>query len=213
MLPISAKTLQLALPKCKNPQVWAEALNPALARFEINSKARIASFLAQTGHESGQFNTLVENLNFSAARMLAVWPKRFPSIAFAAQYERNPEKLGNFVYANRIGNGNEASGDGYKYRGRGLIQITGRSNYAAVSTALGHDFINAPDDLQLPAFAALSSAWYWASRGLNALADDKTDDNDLEDFTTITKRINGGTVGLKERFALFKQIENALHGQ
>lgn len=210
MLPITVKTLQIVLPKCKTPQDWVTALNPALAKFEINSKARIASFLAQTGHESGQFNTLIENLNYSAARLMVVWPKRFPSLAFAMKYERNPEKLANLVYANRIGNGNEASGDGFKYRGRGLIQLTGRSNYVAASTVLGFDLIKRPDDLLTPKIAALSAAWFWASHGLNALADDKTDDNDLEDFATITKIINGGTAGLKERLELFNNIERVL---
>ncbi len=210
ILPLSSETLKKALPRCTTPDVWVAALNPALEQFDINSKARIASFLAQTGHESGQFNRLVENLNFSAARLVAVWPKRFTSLDFAAKYERNPEKLGNFVYANRIGNGDEASGDGFKYRGRGLIQLTGRSNYEAVSLALGRDFIKSPDDLQLPEFAALSAAWFWESRGLNSLADDETDDNDKEDFIAITKKINGGTAGLKERFDLFQEIERVL---
>ncbi len=105
-----------------------------------------------------------------------------------------------------MGNGTEASGDGFKYRGRGLIQLTGRSNYEEVSEVVGHDFIKAPDDLQLSNYAALAAAWFWASRGLNALADDESNDDDLEDFTTITKKINGGTKGLNERLALFKNI-------
>lgn len=204
---ITEKKLQTALPKCKNADKWAAALNAAFDKYEINSKARIASFLAQTGHESGHFNTLVENLNYSASRLVAVWPKRFRDIDFASKYAHNPEKLGNYVYANRIGNDTEESGDGYKYRGRGLIQLTGRSNYSAASKALSVDLINNPDMLLTPEIAAISAGWFWASRGLNELADDETDDNDLEDFTRITKIINGGTSGLNERLRLFKSIE------
>lgn len=207
---ITLNTLQVSLPNCKNPQQWVDALNLALTEYEINSKARIASFLAQTGHESGQFNRLVENLNYKAARLMAVWPKRFPDLAFASQYELNAEKLANYVYANRIGNGPEASGDGYRYRGRGILQLTGRSNYAAASKVLGHDLLADPDALLTPAIAAMSAAWFWQSHGLNALADDNADDNDIEDFIAITKKINGGTAGLQERLALFKTIAQAL---
>lgn len=204
---ITAEKLKAALPKCKQPVEWADALNPALVKYEINTRDRIASFLAQTGHESGQFNVLVENLNFTASRLRQVWPKRFPDQATASAHAGNPEKLGNFVYANRIGNGPESSGDGFRYRGRGVIQLTGRSNYASAAKALSADLLSQPDLLLSPPLAAMAAAWFWASRGLNALADDRTDDNDLEDFTEITRRINGGTVGLKERFQLFKSIE------
>jgi putative chitinase len=205
---ISANLIRQSFPLCSDPERWAAALAPALARFEINTDARLCSFLAQTGHESGQFNRLVENLNYKTAlRLTKVWPKRFPTEAAASPYVGNEAKLANIVYANRLGNGNEASGDGYRYRGRGLIQITGRSNYAAAGAALGLDLIGAPDLLLEKENAALSAAWFWNSRGLNALADDKTDDNDLEDFTEITKRINGGTVGLQERLALFNKIQ------
>ena len=207
---LTPQQLKSALPKCKNPDEWAAALNPAFAKYDINTKARIASFLAQTGHESGHFNTLSENLNYSAARLVAVWPKRFPDIGFASKYEKNPEKLANYVYANRIGNGSEASGDGYKFRGRGLIQLTGRSNYVAASRELALDLVNNPDLLLSPKVAALSAAWFWASHGLNALADDNTGDDDLEDFTLITKKINGGTAGLKERLQLLNSIEAIL---
>lgn len=207
---ITADQLKAALPNCKKPEMWVEALIPAFEKYAITSNERIASFLAQIGHESGQFNVLEEALSYSAARLMKVWPKRFPTLAIAQKYERNPEKLANFVYANRIGNGPESSGDGYRFRGRGLIQLTGRSNYASASQALGIDLVAHPERLTEPAIAAMSAAWFWATRGLNELADDQTDDNDLEDFTTITKRINGGTVGLKERFDLFKAAEQTL---
>jgi len=208
---ITPTSLKKVLPLCKEPDQWANALNPAMDKFGINTPARIASFLAQTGYESGQFNKLVENLTYkTAARLMKVWPKRFPTEASAAPYVDNEEKLANFVYANRIGNGDVNSGDGYRYRGRGIIQITGRSNYADIGKVLGVDLVNNPDLLLTPDLAAMSAAYFWQGHGLNALADDETDDNDLEDFTTITKKINGGSAGLDQRLALFKTIEEVL---
>ncbi|MBS0369068.1 MAG: glycoside hydrolase family 19 protein [Proteobacteria bacterium] len=204
---LTADTLKKVFPLCPDPEAWATALAPALAKYEINTRDRICSFLAQTGHESGQFRNLVESLNYSAARLVKVWPKRFPTLDVATPYAQNEQKLGNFVYANRLGNGDVSSGDGFRYRGRGLIQLTGRSNYAAAGKAIGADLVGNPDFLQQPAYAVLSAAWFWQSHGLNALADDKTDDDDLEDFREITRRINGGLVGVQERFALYKQIE------
>ncbi len=207
---ITAHQLHTAFPRCKEPDAWAAALIPALEKYNISSKARIASFLGQIAHESGQFNRMEENLSYSATRLTQVWPKRFPTLALAQQYEKKPQKLGNYVYANRIGNGPEASGDGYRFRGRGLIQLTGRSNYASASSVLGTDLLANPDRLLEKNLAAMAAAWFWASRGLNELADDETDDNDLEDFRSITQRINGGTAGIQERFALFKAMEAAL---
>jgi putative chitinase len=208
---ITPTSLKKVLPLCKEPGQWANALNPAMDKFGINTPARIASFLAQTGYESGQFNNLVENLTYkTAARLMKVWPKRFPTEASAAPYVDNKEKLANFVYANRIGNGDVNSGDGFRYRGRGIIQITGKSNYADIGKVLGVDLVNNPDLLLTPDLAAMSAAYFWQGHGLNALADDETDDNDLEDFTTITKKINGGSAGLNQRLALFKTIEEVL---
>ncbi|RTL28037.1 MAG: glycoside hydrolase family 19 protein [Rhodocyclaceae bacterium] len=204
---LTADTLKKVFPLCPDPDAWATALAPALAKYEINTRDRICSFLAQTGHESGQFRNLVESLNYSAARLVKVWPKRFPTLDVATPYAQNEQKLGNFVYANRLGNGDVSSGDGFRYRGRGLIQLTGRSNYAAAGKAIGVDLVGNPEFLQQPTYAVLSAAWFWQSHGLNALADDKTDDDDLEDFREITRRINGGLVGVQERFALYKQIE------
>ncbi len=206
---IDISLIKAALPQCKTPEVWAEVLNPAMDRYQINNPGRVASFLAQTAYESGQFNRLCENLYYTtAARLVAVWPKRFPNEAAAAPYVANEEKLANYVYANRIGNGPESSGDGYKFRGRGLIQITGRSNYAEVGEALGVDLLANPELLLEPKWAALSAAHYWFGHGLNALADDQTGDDELEDFTTMTKKINGGTAGLQERLKLFKTIKS-----
>jgi putative chitinase len=200
---ITAGQLAQIFPACRAPQDWVTYLNPAFERFFINTKDRIAAFLGQTGHESGQFNTLEENLNYRAARLLQVWPKRFETLADAQPFEKQPQKLANYVYANRIGNGPPDSNDGYTYRGRGIIQITGRSHYAAVSVALGQNFIAEPDRLKQPEWAALSAAWFWQTRGLNELADDRTDDDDQEDFIRATRIVNGGTAGLQERYDLY----------
>ncbi len=208
---ITVDALKKAFPLCAAPEDWVKALAPAMEQYAINTPARIASFLAQTGHESSQFNRLVEGLIYKTAlRLTKVWPKRFPDEASALPYVNNEEKLANLVYAKRLGNGDTNSGDGYRFRGRGIIQITGRSNYADAGKALGLDLVNQPDLLLQKPNAALSAAWFWNSRGLNALADDRTDDNDLEDFTEITKRINGGSVGLNERLALLNIIESQL---
>ncbi len=203
-------SLQNLLPKCKDPDKWVEPLNDICPKYDINSPDRLACFLAQVAHESGSFNTLTENLNFSATRLMAVWPKRFPDMAVAAQYAGNPQKLANYVYANRMGNGDAASGDGYNFRGRGLIQLTGRSNYQRAGQQLNLPLLANPDLLLEPRNAVLSAAWFWASLGLNELADDKTADDDLEDFKLITKRINGGLNGLTERANLALAIRAKL---
>jgi putative chitinase len=203
---LTAPQLKQVLPACADPAGWATALNPAMAKFAINTKDRAASFLAQIAHESGQFNVMEENLRFTAKRMVEVWPKRFPTEADAAPFANNPQALGNRVYALRLGNGDAASGDGFKFRGRGLIQITGRSNYAAVAKALALDCEAKPELLQDKPAAALSAAWFWQSRGLNEFADDKTDDSDLEDFKIITQRINGGLVGVQARLDLLNRF-------
>ena len=208
---LTADTLKQVFPLCADPAGWAQALNPALDRYHITTRARLGSFLAQTGYESGQFNRLVESLNFKTPlRLMKVWPKRFPTEASAIPYVDNESKLANFVYAGRLGNGDAASGDGFKFRGRGIIQITGRSNYAAVGKELNIDLIADPDRLLTQETAALAAAWFWDSRGLNALADDKTDDNDLEDFTEITRRINGGTTGIQDRLLALNAVDAKL---
>jgi len=204
---LSAEQLQRIFPNCKAPAAWADALAPAFQKYEIETPDRIASFLAQTGYESGQYNRIEENLNYStAARLTKVWPKRFPDEASAMPYVNNPQGLANLVYANRMGNGDAQSNDGFRYRGRGIIQLTGRSNYDSAGDAMGLNLLETPELLSDPKWAALSAGWYWQSRGLNELADDRTHDDDLEDFARITRRINGGLVGLKDRFALFKQV-------
>ncbi len=209
---VTGDDLRKAFPACADPDGWAEALNPALVRFGITTPARQCAFLAQTGHESGQFNRLEESLIYSSAgRLMAVFPRRFPTEASALPFVKNPSALANFVYARRMGNGDETSGDGFRYRGRGLIQLTGRSNYQQAADALKLALVEAPDQVTSREVAALTAAWYWDSRGLNALADDNTTDDDLEDFREITRRINGGTVGLKERLEMFSRLQQLLH--
>jgi len=209
---LTEQQLTLIMPGCTDPATWTAALNPAMARFEITSPERMAAFLAQIAHESGQLTRLSENLNYSAKRLMQVWPNRFPTMEKALQYERNPEKLANCVYAKRLSNGDETSGDGWRYRGRGLIQLTGRGNYRAASQGIGLPLEEQPDLLLQPDPAALSAAWFWKSHGLNELADDRNEDNDTEDFKTITRRINGGTVGLKERTAFWERAKGVLAG-
>ena len=171
---------------------WLEPLTAAFQRFDISTPERQAAFIGQCAHESGDFKTLQENLNYSAKGLHATWPSRFASEAEAQPFHRNPEKIANKVYSGRMGNTDE--GDGWKYRGRGLIQLTGKDNYRLASDALGVDFVANPDLVLSKEYAALTAAWYWNKRGLNKEADAK-------DFTGMTKKINGGTIGLSDRVA------------
>jgi putative chitinase len=173
---------------------WIDAINETFDRFDISTPERQACFLGQCAHESGGFTALKENLNYSAEGLTKVWTKRFPSLDMAQPYHRNPEKIANKVYADRMGNGDEASGDGFKYRGRGLIQLTGKDNYRACGDALDVDLVENPDLVSSPQYAALSAGWFWDKNKLNQFAD-------ANDMTTLTKRINGGTHGLDDRVA------------
>ncbi len=158
---------------------------PALSRFGINSPARAAAFLAQCHVESQGFTRLEENLFYTtAARIARVWPSRFPDPASAAPFVRNPERLANRVYAGRLGNGSEVSGDGWRFRGRGLKQLTGRANYARAAQALGAAYGAEPDLVGGPHHAVLTAAWFWHSNGCNLLADEGRID-------AITRRVNG----------------------
>lgn len=164
---------------------FAPHLPAAFQRFAINTPQRAAAFLAQCHVESAAFTRLTENLNYrSIARLRAVWPSRFRSEAAAAPYLGNPERLANRVYAGRLGNGPESSGDGWRFRGRGLKQLTGRDNYTRAAAALGRPYVQQPELLEQPADAVLTAAWYWHSNGLNALADTGNHDG-------ITRRVNG----------------------
>lgn len=198
------------MPKCREPQLWAPALINAMTKFDITDPSVIAVFLAQLAVESGELTRVAEDLTYSAERLMAVWPKRFPTMLIASQCAGQPEKLANFVYAGRMGNGNTASGDGYRYRGRGLIQLTGLANYKLAQQALGLPLVKAPQLLQDKPVAAMSAAWYWKKTGCSDLAADIADDNDAEDFRTITRRINGGEEGLVRRKAYHVSICNHL---
>jgi putative chitinase len=171
-------------------------LNEALETYRIDTRPRIAAFVAQIAHESGDFRYAEENLNYSWQALRTTWPGRFASDAAAQAYHRQPEKIANHVYASRNGNGDETSGDGWDFRGRGLIQITGRANYLAYSVAIAEPSIMAePGRVAAPRHAALSAGWFWSSHGLNALSDA----GDSASFNQISYRINGGWNGKEDR--------------
>ena len=172
-------------------QGFVAPLNEVLEFYEINTSQRISMFLAQIGHESGGLRTIKENLNYSAERLKVIFPKYFRGVDTTA-YARNPAKIANYVYANRMGNGPVESGDGYRYRGRGLIQLTGKSNYQAFAADMEMDLDEAVVWLDTPEGAAWSAGWFWDSRELNDLAD-------KGDVLRVTKKINGGTIGLADR--------------
>jgi len=201
---LTIEQLKELLPK--NPYVahWHDALSKLLPDYEINTPKRIAAFIAQCSHESGGFTALKENLNYKPATLRKLFSKYFPNDAIAAEYCAKPNKqeaIANRVYASRMGNGNEASGDGYKYCGRGLIQLTGKSNYVAFADSLEITPEEASEYLATFEGAAQSACWFWESNNLNQWAD-------KGDILTLTKRINGGTIGLEDRI---KHYEHALH--
>lgn len=180
---------------------------PAVAeKFGVNTPLRLAHFLAQCGHESGGFRLTQENLNYSAKGLQGIFKKYFPSEAIALQYQRNPQKIANRVYASRMGNGDEASGDGYKFRGRGYIQLTGKTNYSAFDKTVDDDITTNPD-LVATKYPLLSAAWFWSKNGLNTIADAGATD---EVVTKATKKVNGGTIGLVDRIKHFKEYHNLL---
>jgi putative chitinase len=209
---IEQRQFVAVMPAIERPSLWHGAICSAMQQFEINTIARAAAFLAQIAYESDQCREIQERLNFSAVGLTRTWPKRFPTLEIARPFEYHPEKLANFVYANRLGNGPAESRDGYRFRGRGLIQLAGRSNYTAASDALGVDFVTNPDALLDPRHAAMSAAWFWKSRGLSELADDRTDDadSDNEDFRQITRVINGGLNGLLDRVDFWTRAKRVL---
>jgi putative chitinase len=186
-----------------NPYVdhWHHALEQALPDYDINTPPRVAAFIAQCAHESGGFKFLKENLNYKAESLSRVWPKYFKDPAIAQQYAHNQEAIANRAYASRMGNGPESSGDGWKFCGRGLIQLTGRSNYQAFADSIETDINDIPEYLATFEGAVQSACWFWESNNLNKWAD-------AGDILTLTKKINGGTLGLADRQ---KHYEHALH--
>lgn len=187
----------------RNPYIdnWYKAVNEILPEYDINTPKRVAAFLAQCAHESGGFIFLKENLNYKAASLRKVFPKYFPTDELAAQYANKPEKIANRVYANRMGNGDEASGDGWRYCGRGLIQLTGKDNYTFFAASIEVPIQEATEYLETFEGAVQSACFFWDQNNLNQWAD-------KGDILTLTKRINGGTIGLEDRI---KHYEHALH--
>ena len=198
---ITQEQLQQIIPKNKYVSYWYQALQQLLPQYEINTPDRIAAFLAQCAHESGGFVFIKENLNYKWASLRKVFPKYFPTDALAQQYEKQPEKIANRVYANRMGNGPEESGDGWRFCGRGLIQVTGRENYSWFAASLQISPEEASEYMETFEGAAQSACWFWESNNLNQWADKR-------DILTLTKRINGGTIGLEDRQ---KHYNHCLH--
>ena len=178
-----------------------------LDKFEINTPLRLAHFLAQCGHESGGFKVVSENLNYGAAGLQSIFKKYFTAES-AKEYERKPEKIANIVYANRMGNGNQASGEGYKFRGRGFIQLTGKDNYTSFDKVVEDDIIANPE-LVATKYPLLSAAWFFHKNGLHKIADEGATDAVV---TKVTKRVNGGTIGLPDRIKHFNEYNNLLKG-
>lgn len=198
---LTVETFRSIFPRATNPSEWVLQLNRLLPQYGINTEKRISAFLAQTGHESAGYTALKENLNYSAQALNAVFPKYFKIAGRDANlYARKPEKIANVVYANRMGNGNEQSGDGWKFRGRGLIQLTGRTNYQRFANYINNqEVVETPDLVCSYEYAILSAIWYWNLMNLNTYAD-------KSDIKTMTKLINGGYNGLDERVKLFNKI-------
>ena len=198
----------LKLDKLKGhiPDAVIAMIPDTAAKFGINTPLRLAHFLAQCGHESGGFRLTQENLNYSAKGLMGIFKKYFPTEAIANQYARQPQKIASKVYANRMGNGSEASGEGYKFRGRGYIQLTGKDNYTLFGKSIGEDMVANPDKVASQ-YALLSAAWFFTKNGLHKMADEGASDLVV---TKITKRVNGGTIGLPDRIKHFKEYYKLL---
>ena len=203
-----ANSFNLKLSKLKGhiPDAVIAMIPDTAAKFGINTPLRLAHFLAQCGHESGGFRATQENLNYSAKGLMGIFKKYFPNASLAAQYERKPAKIAARVYGGRMGNGNEASGEGYKFRGRGYIQLTGKENYTAFGKSIGEDILSNPDVVSSK-YALLSAAWFFSKNGLHKMADSGASDAVV---TQITKRVNGGTIGLPDRIKHFKEYYKLL---
>ena len=200
MYKIDLNKFKKVFPNCKDPEVFCNLLDNLLSASGIDTKERVSMFLAQCGHESGGFTRFVENLNYSAKGLRGTFPKYFPDDATAIAYERKPEKIANKVYANRMGNGPESSGDGFKYRGLGLIQLTGKDNFTAFSKDTGIDLVTDPEKYRTDLSVIVKTAiWFWNKNNLNKFADSK-------DILGSTKKINGGINGILEREEFFNEL-------
>ena len=191
----------------KNPyaEQWHEALVQILPDYDINTVPRVAAFLAQTAHESGNYRAIKENLNYRAETLMKVWPRYFPNIEIANQYAHKQEAIANRAYGGRMGNGPEASGDGYKFCGRGLIQLTGKDNYTRYAQSLEIGLDEASEHLTTFEGCVQSAAWFWEANNLNQWAD-------AGDILTLTKKINGGTLGLADRQKHYSHAMHVLEG-
>ncbi len=206
---ITIDQLDMAVPLARYEDLakYLPYLDEGMFLYEINTPSRIAAFIAQIAHESGDFLRVEENLNYSWQGLRKTWPNRFPTDEFAQQYHRNPQRIANFVYADRNGNGNEASGDGWKFRGRGLIQITARGNYKSYADAIDDPSIMSnPSQLVEPRHAVMSACWYWNENELNALAEKGT----TIAFNKISHKINGGWNGKADRLENWEQAKEVL---
>jgi putative chitinase len=201
----SGGPIDLAKLKGHVPDTVIAQIPTIMEKFSINTPLRLAHFLAQCGHESGGFKAVQENLNYSADGLKKIFPKYFPG-NLSESYARNPEKIASKVYGGRMGNGDEASKEGYKFRGRGYIQLTGKQNYTAFAQSIGEDTVANPD-LVSSKYPLASAAWFFSKNGLNALADKGADDATV---TLVTKRVNGGTIGLADRIKHFKEYYHLL---
>jgi putative chitinase len=198
----------LKLEKLKGhiPDVVIAQIPDTAAKFQINTPLRLAHFLAQCGHESGGFRATQENLNYSAKGLMGIFKKYFPTQALAEQYQRNPQKIASKVYGGRMGNGPESTGEGFKFRGRGYIQLTGKENYTAFGKSINEDMTANPDKVATH-YPLLSAAWFFNKNGLHRMADEGSTDAVV---TKITKRVNGGTIGLADRIKHFKEYFHLL---
>jgi putative chitinase len=183
------------------PDAVIAQIPDVITKFEINTPLRLAHFLAQCGHESGGFKLVQENLNYGAKGLMSIFKKYFPDGTKAALYERKPEKIANLVYGGRMGNGSEATGEGYKFRGRGYIQLTGKANYTEFDKTVTENLLETPD-LVATKYPLLSAAWFFNKNGLHKIADGGATDAVV---TSVTKRVNGGTIGLPDRIKHFKE--------
>jgi putative chitinase len=200
---LTEQNLSQVLTKNKNVNDLLVVLLNVLEQYEINTPNRIAGFLAQCGHESADFTILKENLNYGAAGLRSIFGKYFPDDTIAKAYERQPEKIANKIYANRMGNGPESSGEGYKFRGRGAIQLTGKENYTKFATSIGKTVDETITYLETLEGAVESACWFWKTNGLNAICD-------KDDIVAMTKKINGGTIGLEDRKAHYNKAKTFL---
>jgi putative chitinase len=191
----------------KNPYAehWYEALCEILPDYDINTIPRVAAFLAQTAHESGGYKAIKENLNYRAETLMKVWPRLFPNMDIANQYAHKPEAIANRAYGGRMGNGPEESGDGYKFCGRGLIQLTGKDNYTRYAQSTEQSLDEASEHLTTFEGCVQSAAWFWEANNLNQWADSG-------DMKTLTKRINGGDLGLADRIQHYQHALHVLQG-